>query len=75
MGAFMAKIGEWLGKYVVQYLIRYVVDHVTAWLERRRADQRQRKKDEENKIKYDQAVKEGTHEDIQNQTEDRLNGN
>jgi hypothetical protein len=51
-----------------------VWDHVTAWYERRRASEAQRKKDEESKKPYDQAVQNGTHEQIENETEGRLNG-
>lgn len=78
MSAFMTKLGQWFIKYVVSYVVRYVVryvwDHVTAWYERRRASEAQRKKDEESKKPYDQAVQNGTHEQIENETEGRLNG-
>lgn len=74
MTAFFAKFGEWFVKYVLQYIVRYVWDHVTAWNERRRASKAQRKKDEESKKPYDQAVQNGTHEQIENETEGRLNG-
>lgn len=74
MSAFLAKVGTWFGKYVMTYLIRYVTDHVTAWLERRRASKEQDAKDEASKQPYDEAVQNGTHEEIEQATEDRLNG-
>ena len=73
MSAFMAKIGEWFGKYVVQYVLRYVWDHVTAWLERRRISEEQRKRDQASKEDYERTVQNGTNEEIIRKTEDRFN--
>ena len=70
MSAFFTAVGNMILKYVV----RYVWDHVSAWLERRRASSEQRKKDEASKKPYDEAVQNGTHDEIEDATEDRLNG-
>lgn len=74
MSAFFSKIGAWFMQYVIKYVIRYVWDHLTAWQERRRAREEQQKKDEANKPKYDAAVNNGTDEQIEEATEDYLNG-
>lgn len=74
MSVFMTKVGQWFLKYVVTYLIRYGKDHATAWIERRRASEAQRKKDEESRKPYIEAVQNGTPKEIENETEGRLNG-
>ena len=74
MSALISKIGQWFATYVVKYLIRYIADHLTAWIERRRASEEQTKKDEATKPTYDSAVKNGSEEEIVKATEDRLNG-
>ena len=74
MAALFTKIGELIAKYVVKYVVRFLIDHITAWVERRRISQEHDKKEETAKPAYDQAVKEGTHEDIVKATEDRFRG-
>jgi hypothetical protein len=71
--AFVARLGTWFSTYVVKYVVRYILDHFTAWIERRSKMEAQKKKDEENKKKYDQAVLNGTNEDVIKATEDLLN--
>lgn len=72
--AFTSKVWGWVYGYVIKYIVRYLVDYFTAWVERRTAAAKQKKKDEASKKTYDQAVKYGTEEDIVKATEDRLNG-
>lgn len=78
MSAILSKVGAWfmqyVMKYVMKYVIRYLWDHFTAWQERRRAREEQQKKDQENKPKYDEAVNNGNDQEIEDATEDYLNG-
>lgn len=70
MAAFFTSVLKYLGGL----LVRYAWDYVTAWLERRRASREQQRKDEQSKKPYDQAVQNGTEQEIEQATEDRLNG-
>lgn len=74
MSVFFAKLGEAFAKYVARFFILFVIDHISAWLERRRAIIEHKKKEETAKPAYDKAVKEGTHEDIVKATEARFRG-
>jgi hypothetical protein len=58
----------------MKYLIGVVTDSLYAWYERRKAKSAQKKKDQENKPKYDKAVNSGSDQEIENATEDYLNG-
>lgn len=72
--AFFSKIGDSIARFVLKYILNKLAKMLTAWIERRQREIEQKKKDEASKAPYDQAIKEGTHEDIVKETEDRLNG-
>jgi len=59
---------------VMTWAVRYITDHITAWMERRRAREEQARRDAENKPGYDGAIQNGSSEDIADATEDYLNG-
>ncbi len=69
MSAFALKVIQSFLMSIAQFLVRYGVDHYTAWKERRQIEA----KDQASKIPYDEAVKNGTKEEIRKATEDRLN--
>jgi hypothetical protein len=71
--AFLSKIGQWVLMTVGELVVRYVIDHYTAWMERRKRMEEQKKKDEVLKKPYVEAVKNGTKEEIKQATEDRFN--
>lgn len=73
MTAFFTKLGQWLVQTVVTLFVRYVRDHWTAWTERRQRIREQETEDEATKQPYDQAVQNGSKDDIRRATEDRLN--
>lgn len=77
MTAFLGKIGQWAGQYILKFLIKYVADFVNAFFERRRAvaeREKQDKKDsQENIPKYREAVKNGTEDEIDKATDSLLN--
>lgn len=72
--AFFSNIGGMISRFVAKYIFDRLAKMLTAWIERRQRAAEQAKKDEASKPTYDQAIKEGTHEDIVKATEDRLNG-
>lgn len=70
----MSKVYETLAKYIVKFAITYLWDHVAAYIERRKVKQEQEKKDEEQLQKLREAVKNGTEQEIENETEKYFRG-
>lgn len=70
----LSKLGEWFTKYFLIPTIKHFWDQLSDWIEREIENAKQKKKDEENKKKYDEAIKNGDHKTIEDVTEDTLNG-
>lgn len=70
----LASIGNWIASFLMKYVINYIVKAVSVMIETASRRKAQEKKDQETKAPYDEAVKNGTKEEIIKATEDRLNG-
>jgi len=77
MSAFGAAIGRYVLNFVLKYILNYVhkgVLYLIAAAERNIENKKQDKKDAEQIDKTREAVKNGTDEDIEKETEKMLNG-
>jgi len=74
----LSKIGSYITGLVLKYVVDLFNDYVLVpFVRAYKARQRRReqeKKDQASKPAYDHAVQEGTDNEIENATEDRLNG-
>lgn len=74
MGAFFSGLITKLLKSLITSILGVLKNQVGSWIKRLLLSRNQKKKDEELKIKYDQAVNNGTSAEIEQATEDALNG-
>lgn len=74
MTAFWAKLADLIAKYAVKYFISYVIKWAGALLERLKLKKVQEQKDKDQLKKTQDAVKNGTEDQIVKETEKLLNG-